>query len=615
VDPNKRRHEAHPESVLLALHALGAPVASGRDVPSALAEKRATLARRSVEPVIVAWDGRLQPKDARLPSNSKPTLILEDGRAAAWPPRTPLPHGYHQLRVWSKGSGTETLLISAPTRAHFPLTGKTWGVFAPVYALHSKRTFGAGDLSDLESLIDWTAERGGGVVSTLPLLANFLEEPFEPSPYSPISRLFWNEFYIDLARVPELSLSQEARRLLESDPPARTKLVDYRRTMQEKRRILEAMARTFFESGVEERRRDFALFLANNPEAREYAWFRARTDRERRGWHAWRNEVSASEAAGEQYHLYVQWVIQNQLRDLALRTRSAGCLLYLDLPLGLHAESFDTWRYPNLFVKGMSGGAPPDPVFTTGQNWAFQPIHPQAMREDGYRYAIAYLRNHLRYANLLRIDHVMGLHRLYWIPEGLTGDRGLYVRYPAAEMYAILSLESHRANAGIVGENLGVVPSEVNQSMAKHNVKRLYVAQYETAVDSGKKALRNPPADSVASLNTHDMFPFRAFIDGKDIDARLKLGFLTASEARIEKEDRRRVRKGFEKAFGKDIFQGCVRFLEESRAGIVLHNLEDLWGETRPQNIPSTTTEHANWRRRMRYSMERLRRLKTMFSR
>jgi 4-alpha-glucanotransferase len=615
VDSNKRRHEAHPESVLLALHALGAPVAASRDVPSALSDKRAALARPNAEPVIVAWDGRLQPQDARLPENSKTTLILEDGSAAAWPPRAPLPHGYHQLRVRSKGSSTETLLISAPKRAHFPFTGKTWGVFAPVYALHSRRTFGAGDLSDLESLIDWTAERGGGVVSTLPLLASFLEEPFEPSPYSPISRLFWNEFYIDLAKVPEISSCPEARRLLEALPPARTRLVDYRKTMQEKRRILESMARTFFESGIGERRTDFALYLANNPEAREYARFRSRTDRERRGWHAWQNNVSSGDAAGEQYHLYVQWLIQNQLRDLALRTRSAGCLLYLDLPLGLHAESFDTWRYPNLFVKGMSGGAPPDPVFTTGQNWAFQPFHPQAMRQDGYRYAIAYIRNHLRYANLLRIDHVMGLHRLYWIPEGLTGDRGLYVRYPAAEMYAILSLESHRANAGIVGENLGVVPSEVNESMAKHNVKHLYVAQYETAVDSGKRALRNPPAGSVASLNTHDMFPFRAFIDGKDIDARLKLGFLTAREARIERKDRRRVRKAFEKAFGKDIFQGCVRFLEESRAGIVLHNLEDFWSETRPQNIPSTTTEHANWRRRMRYSMERLHRLKTKFSR
>ena len=612
---HKQRHEAHPESVLLALHALGAPLASDGDVPSALAERRRILSQRVVEPVIVAWEGRLKPQDSKLPPDSNATLILEDGSTAAWPPRSALPHGYHRLSVSSKGSTTGSLLISAPKRAHFPFPGRTSGVFAPVYALHSQRSFGAGDLTDLESLIDWTSEREGSVVSTLPLLANFLEEPFEPSPYSPISRLFWNEFYIDLARAPELSSTREAGRLLEHVPSTRAKLVNYRETMRAKRRVLELMAKAFFKDATSERRKDFAGFLGNNPEVQRYARFRSRTDRERRGWHDWQATVSGDDVAGEQYHLYVQWLIQGQLRDLALRSRGAGCLLYLDLPLGLHRDSFDTWQYPELFVKGISGGAPPDPVFTTGQNWAFQPIHPQGMREDGYRYAIAYIRNHFRYANLLRIDHVMGLHRLYWIPEGLTGDRGLYVRYPAEEMYAILSLESHRANAGIVGENLGVVPDEVNKSMAKHNVRRLYVAQYETAVDSGKKALRNPPTGSVASLNTHDMFPFRAFIDGKDIDARLKLGFISAKEASIERKERRRVRQAFRKAFGQDIFQGSVRFLEKSRASIVLHNLEDLWGETNAQNIPSTTTEHANWRRRMRYSMERLRRLKTMFSR
>jgi len=615
VDLHKRRQEAHPESVLLALHALGAPVAAAKDVPSALAEKRALLSRRLLEPVIVAWDGRLQSRDVTIPSNSKATLVLEDGSEAVWPIRRPMPHGYHQLHVSTKGGSATALVISAPARAHFPFAGKTWGVFAPVYALHSSRSFGAGDLNDLESLIEWTSERGGRVVSTLPLLANFLEEPFEPSPYSPISRLFWNEFYIDLSKVPELSASREARQLLEKAPDTRSRLVDYRTTMRAKRSVLDALARAFFQGEVAERRSEFARFLANNPEAREYARFRSRTDTERKGWHDWTSDGEDENPAGQQYHLYVQFLVQSQLEDLALRSRRAGCLLYLDLPLGLHTNSFDTWRYPNLFAKGMSGGAPPDPVFTTGQNWAFQPVHPQAMRQDGYKYVIAYIRNHLRYANLLRIDHVMGLHRLYWIPEGLKGDRGLYVRYPSSEMYAILSLESHRANAGIVGENLGMVPPEVNRSMAKHNVRQLYVAQYETAVGSGKTVLGNPPAGSVASLNTHDMFPFRAFIDGEDIDARLKLRFLTSSEAASEKRDRRRVRKAFEKAFGRKIFEGCVEFLEKSRAAIVLHNLEDLWGETKPQNIPATTTEHSNWRRRMRYSMERLSRLKTRFSR
>ena len=611
---DKRRQEAHAESVFLALRALGAPLESTKDVASALAHKRDEL-RHTLEPVIVAWDGRPQLQKTTQPHTREATIVLEDGTTAAWPPRSPLPHGYHRLHVRLKGDKRETLVISAPTRAHFPVSEKTWGVFAPAYALHSKRSFGAGDLTDLESLIDWMHGHGGRVLSTLPLLSTFLETPFEPSPYSPISRLFWNEFYVDPAKAPEFSASKESQRLMQSATPIRSTLVDYHGTMREKRRVLEVLAALFFDQTNNERRNDFDRFLADNPEAREYARFRARTDLLRKGWRSWPQTVSGDDRNAEQYYLYAQWLIQSQLRAIADRSHAAGCLLYLDLPLGLHPDSFDAWRYPQLFVKGMSGGAPPDPVFTTGQNWAFQPVHPQAMRVDGYKYAIAYIRNHLRYARLLRIDHVMGLHRLYWIPEGMSGDRGLYVKYPAEEMYAILSLESHRANAGIVGENLGVVPPAVNRSMSRHNVRQLYVAQYETAVGSGKAVLRNPAAGSVASLNTHDMFPFQAFIDGKDIDARLKLGFISAKDAVAERKERRRVRKAFENAFGKNILDGCTKFLEKSEAIIVLRNLEDLWGETKPQNIPATTSEHANWRRRLRYSMERLRRLEMKLSR
>src|SRR5262249_55173307 len=157
----------------------------------------------------------------------------------------------------------------------------------------------------------------------------------------------------------------------------------------------------------------------------------------------------------EQYHLYAQWRIQSQLSSMADKASRNGQLLYLDLPLGLHPEGYDIWRYRDLFVREAAGGAPPDPVFTKGQNWCFPPMHPEVSRLTHYEYTIAYLRNHLQNTRLLRIDHVMGLHRLFWIPRGFTGDKGVYVRYPAHEMYAILSLESHRHKAGVVGENLG----------------------------------------------------------------------------------------------------------------------------------------------------------------
>jgi 4-alpha-glucanotransferase len=583
VDMRQNRVDADPESVLLVLQALGTSTRQMDDVPQALKEKREELQRRAAEPVIVAWDGQLPSQSPGQPANSQITFVLEDGTHSEWPPKGALPHGYHSLHIKSDEGTTTSLVISAPVQAHFPLKEKAWGTFAPLYALHSDTSAGAGDLADLRSLIDWTRGHGGRVVSTLPLLAAYLEgDRFEPSPYSPVSRLFWNEFYIDLSASG-------------IQPAPVPELIDYRTAMQEKRRILEGLARAFFENSNAPRFAEFQNFVLKNPEVTEYARFRARVESPREN--------------SEQYYLYAQWLVQTQLREMADDSNRTGMLLYLDLPLGLHRESFDAWRYPELFVKGISGGAPPDPVFTTGQNWSFQPIHPQAMRADGYRYAIAYIRNHLQYAKLLRIDHVMGLHRLFWIPDGLTGDRGLYVEYPADEMYAILSLESHRAGAGIVGENLGVVPPVVNESMSRHNVRQLYVAQYETAVDSGPEALRTPPAGSVASLNTHDLFPFQGFLNGTDIDERLRLNFITPDEAAAEHNERKRIGEALTRFAGQNTFEGCIDFLAKSHADIVLLNLEDLWGETNAQNVPATTKEHPNWKRRMRYSIELLRRL------
>jgi 4-alpha-glucanotransferase len=593
-DMGGRRIEAHPESVILALRALGAPVHDMDSVETALKEKRAQM-ELLPRPVIVAWDGHLTPESLRLPAGMTGTLVLEDTTVSKWPPQDVLPYGYHSLTTKGNGHTGTTLVISAPVKANFPLTEKAWGVFAPLYSLHSKRSFGAGDLTDLGSLMDWMHAHGGRVISTLPLLSSFLEKPCEPSPYSPVSRLFWNEFYIDPTRAPEFASSSKAKRLMDSPPPS-PKLVNYSETMKAKRRVLEVLADSFFRNVEGTRLKEFRRFLRENPETAEYVRFRARTDDPRR-------------ESSEGYYLYAQFLVQTQLRELADYSHAAGSLLYLDLPLGLHQNSFDAFRYPELFVKGMSGGAPPDPVFTTGQNWAFKPMHPEAMRADGYRYVIAYIRNHLRFAKLLRIDHVMGLHRLFWIPEGLTGEQGLYVQYPADEMYAILSLESHRAGAGFIGENLGVVPPEVNESMARHNIRTLYVAQYETAVGSGGGALRAPSAGSVASLNTHDLFPFQGFLEGTDIDERVRLKFINPTEAEAERNERERTREGLSQFLGEDIFEGSLEFLAKSEADIVLLNPEDLWQETKPQNIPSTTKEHPNWKRRMRYSLERLKRL------
>jgi 4-alpha-glucanotransferase len=240
------------------------------------------------------------------------------------------------------------------------------------------------------------------------------------------------------------------------------------------------------------------------------------------------------------------------------------------------------------------------------------------MRSDRHQYTIAYLRNHLRYAQLLRIDHVMGLHRLFCIPDGQTGDKGVYVKYPANELYAILSLESHRSRAGIIGENLGIVPRNVNVSMARHNIQRMYIVQFEIAGDS-RAALRPPPRDSVASLNTHDIPPFKAFWNFADIDDRVALKFTSPKSAVEERKRRTRLQESLVRFLSRNghlpktarvnaenVLQALLSFLSVSPAKIVLVNLEDLWQEIHPQNVPSTRMERPNWRRRFQPGIEQM---------
>ena len=318
--------------------------------------------------------------------------------------------------------------------------------------------------------------------------------------------------------------------------------------MRYKRGVLEELARLFFSAAEPARLQAFRNFVRENRGVEDYALFRAVTDRLRSGWNAWPARLRDGDIGPgdydeetKNYYLYSQWTAQQQIQSLSTKAGSRGQMLYLDLPLGLHPDGYDVWHAREFFVRGVTGGAPPDLVFTKGQNWGFPPMHPEAMRLNRYQYVIAFIRNHLRYARLLRIDHVMGLHRLYWIPDELTGDKGVYVDYPAEELYAILSLESHRYRAGIVGENLGTVPPAVNAALARHNIRPMYVLQYEIMGNPQKPRLRPVPAKCVASLNTHDMPPFRAFLEGLDIEDRMDLGLLNTKTARKERKQRKAI--------------------------------------------------------------------------
>jgi 4-alpha-glucanotransferase len=388
-----------------------------------------------------------------------------------------------------------------------------------------------------------------------------------------------------------------------------------------KRRILEDCCNSLI-TERSERLLDFQGFLQSNPIVEDYASFRAAMEEQHSTWPSWPqrprngslNEGDYQEK-NKLYHMYVQWLAHRQVQNLSDESRNRGTILYFDLPLGTHPEGYDTWRERELFCLNVSAGAPPDAVFTKGQDWGFPPLLPDKIRAQGYRYVIKYLRHHLHYCRMLRIDHVMGLHRLFWIPKRLDAAHGAYVHYRADELYAILSLESHRHRSIIIGEDLGTVPSYVRAAMSRHGYHRMYVLHYELA-DNVSGALHQPQRNMVASLNTHDMPPFAAFWQGLDITEKLKLGLINDKGAQAEKRSRRVVkqtlinflhRKGWLEDSDTDdraVLKACLSFLSSSRARVILVNMEDLWLETQSQNVPSTGEKNTNWRRKARYTLD-----------
>jgi len=656
------RQQASAASLLAVLNLLGAPIASPRDVPAALRERERELWQQPLEPVAVAWEGDLLQLQVKLPADRADAslsgyLILDTGetRTLNWQgPDLPvlgatevdgtryvtkpisiptdLPQGYHRFTLDLPGKTVETLLISAPVRAHNyqeQAEKRFWGVFLPLYSLHTERSWGVGDLSELERLVEWTAEMGGGVVATLPVLPTFLDNPYDPSPYAPVSRLAWNEFYVDVSRAPELDKCAAAQALLSSssflEEVERLRslpLVDYRRQMVLKREILEELSRCCFATNsqsLELLRR----FTRGHPEIEDYARFRAAYESRPGPWHSWpqplREGVLTEHDYDEdiqRYYLYTQWLLHRQIESLSEKAQKSGPGICLDYPLGVHPSGYDVWRYQDMFIHKASVGAPPDPVFKCGQNWSSPPVHPEKLRQRGYDYYIACLRHHLRHAGMLRLDHVMGFHRLFIIPDGMEPSQGVYVRYHPEEFYAILSLESHRGRALIVGEDLGTVPREVRPAMRQHSIHRSYVVQYELCSDPRKQLPAVPP-DTVASLNTHDMPPFAAFWQGFDIKQRLDLDLVDKAGARVEAENREAMKDALittvasrgwpienTPADQQSVLKAALSLLSASRATVVLVNLEDLWLETEPQNVPGTQAKHPNWHRKAQYGFE-----------
>jgi 4-alpha-glucanotransferase len=545
VDTDGVRHGASPDTVRTLTELLAVD-----DAPHA------------VPPTIVAWDGLgtipLRVEGVRS-DEARVHLVLEDGApvehhapidADGSVLLPPLPFGAHRAEVRIGGVTETTTVLAAPrTLGGSPVRrARRFGVFAPTYALRrADGDRGMGDLRDLRTLGEWAADRRAGLLATLPLLPTFLgagQEPFDPSPYSPVSRLMWNEAYLDLDALPG---GPSAPR----PSPTADGLVDWRAQGALVRSALDAAVSALGDRGFDE----VVAWARSEPHVHAYATFRAATEA---------GAGAPPDPAVRRRHLLGQWAMEQQLSALAVGLERHGQRLYLDLPIGTHRDGFDTWLHPELFVRDCSVGAPPDDFQPHGQDWGFPPMHPVVSRQDGHAHLRAALAHHLRHAGVLRVDHVMAVHRLWWVPPGASSADGAYVRYPADELYACLTLEATRAGAEVVGEDLGTVPGEVRRSLGRHGLGGMYARQFLPVQDPPLPRRRD-----LALLGTHDTATFASW---------------------------------WAEQGGGDTLHALDRFQQElgrSAARWVLANLEDQWAETEPQNRPGLGPDaYPSWRRR-----------------
>jgi 4-alpha-glucanotransferase len=622
-DIDGKTRYADDETLAAVLEALGRPAET--------AGEQSTDTQLLIEPVMVDPPRSPARVIVHLPSELDPdkvelSLRLEDGseRVPRLAQRIAIPTlprasyrvelggrlepGYHTLEVRADGFSGRALVIAPPGRLIAPDRG--WGTFAPLHALSSSaRDWGIGSFEQLRQLCEWTRSFGGSFVGTLPVFSEFIDDDGRyAGPYMPTSRLAFNGTLLDIESLPELGTENpsaiEARRLISAPATVEeisrlssSKNADLSAVWQVKRPVLELLARSADRAAVDR-------FAQSRPELLAYARFRSNQERHGSSWRSWssRDQELAGTGVDDtavRFHLYVQLAAERQLA----RARSAGGV-YLDVPVGVHPSGFDSWSEAESFVPGLSAGAPPDPFFAGGQSWGFSPLHPERIRENGYRYVIAYLRNAMAHSSMVRIDHVMGLHRLWCVPDGFEPSRGAYIRYHADELHAIVALEASRSGTAVVGEDLGTVPAQVRKAMSRDGFLSSFVLQFESTPDDPLPQVRR---SSLASLGTHDLPTFRSFWNGWDVtdppEATTRARWRDAVVAALDlAEDPASGEEGTVRA----VLLRLLEYLGASAADLVMVDVEDLLLEIVRQNSPGTDMSEGNFSRRAAETLEEM---------
>src|SRR5579884_3845198 len=569
--------------------------------------------------------------------------------------------GYHTVSIRIGQVSWEARLIVGQERAYEPewLAGRrTAGIGVSLYALRSEQNWGCGDFTDLETFADWAAkELGVTFIGLNPLHSIPNRQPFNTSPYLPNCSFYRNFIYLDIERVEDYSRSRAAQRLMRS---ARLQeelrslraspLVEYERVSRLKQCFLRALFGAFLRDE----------FPHNTPRARD---FRAYVEREgdllhrfavhavldetfhRRNadvwnWAGWPDAYRKPESAATRdfaekhwrsvlFHKYVQWQVDEQLARAQQYAKKRGLRigLYHDLALATDRFGCDLWAHRDFYVAGCRVGSPPDNFAPKGQDWAFPPPNASRHYMDGYRLFAESIRKSCQHGGALRIDHVMRFFRLFWIPDGMEAPEGTYVRERFEDLLRILALESWRNRVIVVGEDLGTVPDFIRDTLSKFGILSYRVFYFEHAANGGFRPPAEYPRQALVSVSTHDLPTLAGFWVNRDIEARRAAGTLPDEESyQRMKNDRVRDKQKmldvlFETGFLPDyvprnateipeltgeLHNAVVGFLACTPSEMMILNQEDLFKDIEQQNLPGTTAEHPNWRRKMRFRIEEL---------
>ncbi|CAO3434656.1 4-alpha-glucanotransferase [Azospirillum doebereinerae] len=580
-------------------------------------------------------------------------------------PRLPsdLPLGYHRLTVAIRPQGADsvalegaTTLIVTPDRCltveEAVPAGRSWGIGLQLYALKSGQDWGLGDFGGLGRFAETAAALGAGLVGLNPLHALFPADPNHIGPYSPSSRSFLNILYIDVPAVPELADSPDAQARIASAPfqealaQARAaELVDYPAVSALKLPVLEALYGTFRAlDPAHPRKQAFAAFQgAMGDGLHRHALFEAlhehfyRRDPSLWMWRGWPSafqtpdspEVRAFAAEHADrigFFAYLQWEADRQLGEAAARGRAAGLTLgfYRDLAVAAHPGGAAAWVDSSILVQGANVGAPPDQFNLKGQNWGLAPLSPLGLREAAYAPFVALLRANMRHAGALRIDHVMALQHLFWIPE--DGSDGAYVEYPFHDLLRIVALESRRNRCVVIGEDLGTVPDGFRPALERAGILSYRVLYFERGAEGSFTPPGAYPVDAMATVSTHDLATFKGFWTGRDLEWRRSLDLYPDAASRDKDGwdrgvDRWRLlqalsREGLRPAsypsdegdqpHRTELTAAVHAYMARTPSRIVMMQIEDALGETEQPNLPGTVDQHPNWRRRLSRPVEEI---------